>query len=56
MFSVHERIMLAVNRVEFVSDRMAYIILGDCCCHIIVLNVCRRTKDNIVNVKESFYE
>jgi hypothetical protein len=26
-------------RVEFVSDRMSYIILRGCWCHIIVLNV-----------------
>jgi hypothetical protein len=35
----HKRIILAVNRVEFVRDRMSYIILRDRCCHIILLNV-----------------
>jgi hypothetical protein len=28
---VHKRIISAVKRVEFVSDRMSYIILGGCC-------------------------
>jgi hypothetical protein len=38
-FFGHKRIISAVNRVEFVSDRMLYIILRGCWCHIIVLNV-----------------
>jgi hypothetical protein len=36
---VHKRIILAVKRVMFVSDRMSYIILRGRWCHIIVLNV-----------------
>jgi hypothetical protein len=36
---VYKRIISAVKRVEFVSDRMSYIILRDRWCHIIVLNV-----------------
>jgi hypothetical protein len=36
---VHKRIMSAVKRVEFVSNRMSYIILRGRWCHIIVLNV-----------------
>jgi hypothetical protein len=36
---LHKRITSAVERVEFVSDRMSYIILRGCWCHIIVLNV-----------------
>jgi hypothetical protein len=39
IFFVHKRIMSAVKRVEFVSDRMSYIILGGRWCHVIVLNV-----------------
>jgi hypothetical protein len=35
---VHKRIISAVKRVEFVSDRMSYIILRGRWCHIIVLN------------------
>jgi hypothetical protein len=38
-FFVHKRIISAVKRVEFVSDRMSYIILRGRWCHIIVLNV-----------------
>jgi hypothetical protein len=36
---VHERIISAVKRVEFVSDRMSCIILRGRWCNIIVLNV-----------------
>jgi hypothetical protein len=36
---VHQRIVSAIKRVEFVSDRMSYIVLRGCWCNIIVLNV-----------------
>jgi hypothetical protein len=35
-FFVHKRIESAVRRVEFISDRMSYIILRGRCCNIIV--------------------
>jgi hypothetical protein len=38
-FSVHKRIISAVQRVEFVSDRISYIILRACWCDIVVLKV-----------------
>jgi hypothetical protein len=38
-FFIHKRIVSAVRRVEFVSDRMSYIILRGRWCDIIVLNV-----------------
>jgi exonuclease III len=38
-FFVHKRILSAVRRVEFISDRMSYIILRVRWCKIIVLNV-----------------
>jgi hypothetical protein len=38
-FFVHHRIVSAVKRVEFVSDRVSYVILRGCWCNIIVLNV-----------------
>jgi exonuclease III len=38
-FFVHKRIVSAVRRVEFISDRMSYIILRGRWCNIIVLNV-----------------
>jgi hypothetical protein len=53
---VHERIISAVKRVEFVSDRMSYIILRGRWCHIIVLNVHAPTEDKTDDVKDSFYE
>jgi exonuclease III len=53
---VHKRIISAVKRVEFVSDRMSYIILRGRWCHIIVLNVHASTEDETVDVEHSFYE
>jgi hypothetical protein len=52
---VHKEIISAVKRVEFVSDRMSYIILSRWC-HIIVLNVHAPTEDKTDDVKDSFYE
>jgi hypothetical protein len=46
-FFVHKKIISAVKRVEFVSDRMSYIILRGCWCHIVVLNVHAPTEDRI---------
>jgi hypothetical protein len=45
-----------LKRVEFVSDRMSYIILRGCWSHIIVLNVHAPTEDKTDDVKDSFYE
>jgi hypothetical protein len=53
---MHKRIISAVKRVEFVTDRMSYIILRGCWCHIIVLNAHAPTEDKTVDVKDSFYE
>jgi hypothetical protein len=55
-FFVHKRIVSSVKRVEFVSDRMSYIILRGRWCHIIVLNVHAPTEDKVYDVKDSFYE
>jgi hypothetical protein len=52
---VLKRIISAVKRVEFVSDRMSYIILRGRWCHTIVLNVHAPTKDK-TDVKDSFYK
>jgi hypothetical protein len=46
-FFVHKRVVSAVKRVEFVSDRMLYIILRGRWCHIIVLNVHAPTEDKL---------
>jgi hypothetical protein len=53
---VHKRIILAVRRVEFVSDRMSYIILRGRWCDIIVLNVHALTEDKIDDIKGRFFE
>ncbi|PNF37913.1 hypothetical protein B7P43_G03888 [Cryptotermes secundus] len=47
-FLVHKRIVSAVKRVEFVSDRMSYIVLKGRWCDIIVLNVHVPTEDAII--------
>jgi hypothetical protein len=46
----------AVKRMEFVSDRMSYIILRARWCNIIVLNVHAPNEDKIDDIKERFYE
>jgi hypothetical protein len=51
----HKRIISAVKRVEFVCDRMSYIILRGRWCDIIVLNVHARTQDKICDMKGSLY-
>jgi hypothetical protein len=54
-FFVRSRIISAVIRVEFVSDRMSYIILKGRWCDIIVLNVHSPTEDKDDDKKNSFY-
>jgi exonuclease III len=53
---MHKRIISAVKRVEFVSDRMSYITLRGSWCHIIVPNVSAPKKDKTVDMNCSFYE
>ena len=55
-FFVHHRIVSAVKRVEFVSDRVSYIVLRGCWCSIIVLNVHAPSEEKSDVSKESFYE
>ena len=55
-FFVHHRIASAFKRVEFVSDRMTYIVLRGHCCIIIVLNVHAPSEENSDDSKDSFYE
>jgi hypothetical protein len=45
-----------VKRVEFVNDRMSYILLRGCWFHIIVLNVHAPTEDITDDVKDSSCE
>jgi hypothetical protein len=51
---VHKRIISAVKRVEFVSERMSYIILRGRWCDVIVLNVHTPTEDKIDNTVAYF--
>jgi hypothetical protein len=46
----------AVKRVEFVNDRMSYIILRGRWFHIIVLNVHAPPEDKTDDVKDGVYE
>jgi hypothetical protein len=55
-FFVHKRIISAVRRVEFISDRMSYIILRGRWCNVIVLNVYASCEDKSDDVKDSFYD
>jgi hypothetical protein len=54
-FFVHKIIISAFKTVEFVSDRVSYIILRGCWCNI-VLNVHAPTENKIVDMKNRFYE
>ena len=56
VFFVHRRIVPAVNRVEFVSDRLSYIVLRGCWGNIIVVNVHAPSEAKIEESKDSFYE
>jgi hypothetical protein len=55
-FFVHHRIVSAGKRVEFVSDRVSYIVLRGRWCNIIVLNVHAPSKDKSDDSKDRFYE
>jgi len=55
-FFVHHRIVSAVKRVQFVSDRASYIVMRGCWCNIIALNVHAPSEDKRDDSKDSFYE
>jgi len=55
VFYVHHRIVSAVKRVEFVSDRMSYIVLGGRWSNIVV-NVHAPREEKSDDSKDSFYE
>ena len=55
-FFVHQRIASVVKRVEFVNDRMSYIVLRGRWCNIIVLNVHAPSEEKGDNSKDSLYE
>jgi hypothetical protein len=55
-FFVHQRIVSAIKRMEFVSDRMSYIVLRGRWCNIIVLNAHAPTEEKGDDSQDSFYE
>jgi exonuclease III len=55
-FLALKRIISAVRTVQFISDRMSYIILRGRWCNIIVLNVHAPCDNKNGDVKGSFYE
>jgi hypothetical protein len=56
VFLVLIRIISAFRRVEFVSDRMSYVMLRGRWCRVIVLNIHAPTEDKIDDVKVSLCE
>jgi hypothetical protein len=55
-FFVYHRIAAAVNRAEFVSNRMSYIVLIARSCNIIVLNAHATSAEKSDDLIDSFYE
>ena len=55
-FFVHQRIASAVKRVDFVSDRVSYIVLRGRWYNIIVLNVHAPSEEKSDEAKDGFYE
>ena len=55
-YFVHQRIASVVKRVEFVSDRVSYIVLRGRWCNIIILNVYAPSEEKSDASKDSFYE
>jgi len=54
-FFVHLRIVSAIKRVEFVSNRVSYIVLRGRWCNIIFLNGHAPSEEKSENSKDSFY-
>ena len=55
-FIVHHRIVSGVKRVEFVSDRMSYVVQRGRWCNIVVLNVRAPSEEKSDNSEDSFYD
>ena len=51
---MHHRIVSAVKRVEFVNDRMSYIVLSGRWCNIIVLNGMHQVRRKVMIQKAVF--
>ena len=56
VFFVHHRIVSAVKRVEFVRNKLSYIVLRGRCHNIIVVNVHAPSEEKSDESKDSFYE
>ena len=56
VFFKHRRIVSAVKRVEFVSDRLSYIVLKGRWPNIIPVNVHAPSEEKSEESKDSFYE
>jgi hypothetical protein len=56
VYFVHQSITSAVKRVDYVNDRVSYIVLRGRWCNIIVLNVHAQGEEKSDESKESFYE
>jgi len=52
---VHYRVVSAGKRVEFVSDRMLYIVPRGRCCNIIVFNARAPSEEKSYDSKDCFY-
>jgi len=55
-FFVHCRLVSAVKRIEFVSDRLSYIVLRGRWLHNVLVNVHAPSEEKSVELKDSFYE
>ena len=55
-FFVHRRIVSALKRVEFVSDRLSYIVLRGRWHNIILVNVHAPSEEKSEESRDSFYE
>jgi hypothetical protein len=54
-FFVYKKIISASRRIEFLDDRMSYVIIGGCWCIIIILNVHAPCENKSDDVKDNFY-
>jgi hypothetical protein len=55
-FFVHHRILSAVKRVEFISNRVSYIVLRGHWCNIIVFKMHATSEEKSDDSKDSFYK
>ena len=55
-FFVHHRIVSAAKRVEFVGDRISYIVLRGFWCNTIVLNEHAPSEEKSDDSKDTFYD